>query len=128
MPIIITYLNPNMRPDAIEGESWGRLDADSPRMGTINLKSLGDGHRIIVNKSAVAKVEEYPQAVWDANIETQRKAAEEKQWAKQEKAEAERDAAAETRKFKNRVRRFFRWGRIVKPPRKSGDRQVGQGD
>jgi len=33
MPIIVTYLNPNMRPDIIEGESWFRLDTDSRGRG-----------------------------------------------------------------------------------------------
>jgi len=110
MPIIVTYLNPNMRPDIIEGESWKKLDEDSPRLGTINLKSLADSHRIIVNKSAVAKVEEIPQATWDANT----KAAEERATAEKQRTKRERDgvekAALEARKLKNRIRRLFRRG------------------
>ena len=93
MPIVVHYINEHMRPDIIEGESWRQIDQDSPRMGTINLKSLEDGHRIIVNKSAVAKVEEIPQVTWDANIEAQKKAQEEQE-NRQLLAEADKKARA----------------------------------
>ena len=71
MPIVITYLYGSV--DHVEGESWAKLDADSPRLGTINLKSLRDGHRIIVNKNSISKVEEFPQAVWDSEIAEHKK-------------------------------------------------------
>jgi len=101
MPIIVTYLNPNMRPDIIEGESWFRLDTDSRGRGTIELKSLGDGgHHIIVNKSAVAKVEEFTTEAWAAMGEMQKKAEE-----AQAKARAEAERKAKT--LKGRVKRLF---------------------
>jgi hypothetical protein len=103
-----------MRPDIIEGESWRQLDADSPRMGTINLKSLEDGHRIIVNKSAVAKVEEIPQMTWDANVEAQKKAQEDQAEARADaEAKKKSDAAAatlallESKTLRGRLRRLF---------------------
>jgi hypothetical protein len=110
MPIIVTYLNPNMRPDVIEGESWKKLDEDSPRMGTINLKSLGDGHRIIVNKSAVAKVEEIPEATWEMNVEAQKKQQQEQAKAQveaKEKAAAATLALLEAKTFRGRVKRLL---------------------
>jgi hypothetical protein len=121
MPIIVTYVNPNMRPDVIEGESWKKLDESSPRTGTINLKSLTDGHRIIVNKSAVAKVEEIPQATWDMNVEAQKKQqqdqlkaqADEKEKARLGAEEKKKAAAAatlallEAKTFRGRVKRLL---------------------
>jgi len=115
MPIIVHYINEHMRPDIIEGDSWRQIDQDSPRMGTINLKSLEDGHRIIVNKSAVAKVEEIPRATWDAGIEAQKKAQEEqeKRHADAEAKKKSDDAAAATlallqsKTFKGRIKRLF---------------------
>ena len=114
MPLIVTYLNPQMRPDVIEGESWKKLDEDSPRMGTINLKALGDGHRIIVNKSAVAKVEEIPQDVWDANVEAQEKQRDDQAKAQADAEEKRKaDAAANTlallegKTLKGRIKRLF---------------------
>lgn len=114
MPIIVTYLNPNMRPDIIEGESWARIDQDSPRLGTINLKAIGDDHRIIVNKSAVAKVEEFPAETWEKMKQEQRdfEDAQNKQRADDE-AKKKADAAAallahlEAKTLKSRVRRMF---------------------
>jgi len=116
MPIIITYLNPNMRPDFVEGDSWARLDADSPRLGTINLKSLDDGHRIIVNKSAVAKAEEYTKEARDAILQKQ-KDAEEKQAADAAKAKSDAEikkkadaallALLESKTVKGRMKKLF---------------------
>jgi len=68
MPIIITYLSERVHPDIVEGESWTKLDSDSPRLGSINLKSLEDGHRIIINKNAVAKVEEFSSPLWEGMV------------------------------------------------------------
>ena len=91
MPIIITYLFGAQ--EIVEGESWKQLDENTPKLGVINLRSIADGHRIIVTKSAVAKVEEIPQAVWDANIEAQKKVKEEQEKARAE-VEAKRKSAA----------------------------------
>jgi len=100
MPIIITYLNPNMRPDFVEGESWFRLDSDSRGRGMIELKSLSDSHHIIINKSAVAKVEEFTEETWAAMGEMQKKAEE-----AQAKARAEAERKAKT--LKGRIKRLF---------------------
>ena len=68
MPIVITYLSERVHPDIVEGESWTKLDSDSPRLGSINLKSLEDGHRIIINKNAVAKIEEFSSPLWEGMV------------------------------------------------------------
>ena len=114
MPIIVHYINEHMRPDIIEGESWRQIDQDSPRMGTINLKTLDDGHRIIVNKSAVAKVEEFPEAAWQAMKDEQEKQAADQAKARSD-AEADKKAKAaaatlallEAKLFKNKLKRFL---------------------
>jgi hypothetical protein len=100
-PILISYINERMQPDVVEGESWKKLDSDSPRLGTINLKSLSDGHQIIVNKSAIAKVEVIPQAVWDEGIKKQ-----------EEQREAQKKAQEEQRKandLANRRDQIKKW-------------------
>jgi hypothetical protein len=102
MPIIVTYLTG--RQDIVEGESWARLDQDSPRLGTINLKTIQDGTRIIVNKSAVAKVEEIPPSIWDKRMADFQKAQAE-ELALRAKAAAE---AADARRFSSRIKRFLK--------------------
>ncbi len=91
MPLVISYINPNMRPDIVQGSSWRQLDGNTPALGTINLKSIGDGHRIIVNKSAVAKVEEFDDVDWD-KMKQEQKDAEDAQAAAQVKAKDEQEA------------------------------------
>ena len=113
MPLIVTYLNPNMRPDLIEGENWKQLDEASPRMGTINLKSLADGHKIIVNKSAVAKVDEFTVEAWqklkdeeEAAAAAQAKARSDAEAAKNAKAAAATLALLESKTLRGRIRKL----------------------
>jgi len=112
MPIIVTYLNPNMRPDIVEGVSWKQLDENSPRLGTINLKSLGDGHHIIVNKSAVAKAEEFTVEAWqklkdedEAAAAAQAKARSDAETKK--KSDAATLALLESKTLRGRIRKLF---------------------
>jgi diadenosine tetraphosphate (Ap4A) HIT family hydrolase len=95
MPIIVHYNNERMQPDVVEGDSWKKLDSDSPRLGTINLKSLADGHRIIIVKSSIAKVEEISQQIWDEGIAAQKKAQEEQREAQKTQQKAAARAATQ---------------------------------
>lgn len=115
MPIVVTYLNPNMRPDFIEGESWKQIDGNSPGLGTINLKSLSDSHRIIVNKSAIAKVDEFSEKRWQEmkDAEEAAAAAAAKKRSDEEAAKNARAAAAtlallQSKTLRGRVRRLLR--------------------
>lgn len=108
MPLVIHYLNPNMRPDIVQGSSWRQLDQNTPALGTIHLSAIEDGHRIIVNKAAVAKVEEFSEEAWAMMRDDQKKAHDEAEAKKQADAEqvratrlkAQQDAnAAWARKF-----------------------------
>ena len=112
MPIIVTYLNPNMRSDVVEGVSWKQLDENSPRLGTINLKALDDGHHIIVNKSAVAKAEEFTAEAWQKmkDADEERAAAQAKARTEAEnkkKSDAATLALLESKTLRGRIRKLF---------------------
>ena len=100
MPIVLTYLNGRQR--LVQGESWTQLNnAGGVALGCVNLKRVPDGGKITVVKSALAEVEEIPQATWDA------------QMAEHEKAEAKKAADAallallESKTLRGRVKRMF---------------------
>jgi len=110
MPVKLTYFSGRER--LVEGDSWQRLDENSAsRLGTIILKSVPDGRKIIVNKSAVAEVEEIPQATWVGWIEEGKKKQEEAEAQRKKELEAQARAALEAKKLKNRIKRLFRIGR-----------------
>jgi len=96
MPVKLTYFSGRER--LVEGDSWQRLDENSAsRLGTIILKSIPEGRKIIVNKSAVAEAEEIPQATWDGWIEEGKKSqAEAEDKRKKELAAASRRRSSRT--------------------------------
>ncbi len=94
----------------IPGESWEAAEHKSV-MGKIKVM-LSNGHMLNIFKSEVALAEEIPDAEYKAKLEANKKAQDEAA-AKEKadkKAEADRLAALETRKLKNRIKRFFHLG------------------
>jgi hypothetical protein len=111
MPVKLTYFSGKER--LVEGDSWQKLDESSAgRLGTIVLKSIPDGMRLIVNKSAVAEVEEIPKATWDGWIEEGKRKQEEAEAQRKKELEAQALTALEAKKLKNRVKRFLRLSKV----------------
>jgi hypothetical protein len=113
MPIILSYISGRQR--LVEGENWKQLDESTPRSGTVNLRSIPEGRRIIAIKSSLAEIEEIPQAVWDADVEAQKKAGEEQEKTRAEveaKKKSDHTAMAtlallESKTLRGRVRKLF---------------------
>ena len=74
--IIVTYQNGQKR--LVQAQSWRQLDSESAPLGAILLTKSDSGGKLYAIKSAIQEVEEISQATWDANIEAQKKAQEEK--------------------------------------------------
>jgi hypothetical protein len=116
MPIILSYISGRQR--LVEGENWKQLDESTPRAGTVNLRSIPEGRRIIAIKSSLEEIEEIPQAVWDANIQKQKdaeEAAAAEQAKKRSDDEADKKAKAaaatlallESKTLKGRIRKLL---------------------